>query len=258
MRKLQIRSREQILNQNDGNATIRTARGKAAIVLSLWKLILTPLVAVMFSMTFKIVELDNISAGFKAINVSNPSFVYFMYHIFASLFGYHFGWLACALCMQQIGYALPLTLATPIAIIMTYATGICETNTIPLPCRSEDQIYTLAAGSLLWLTQFLATTYYVWKSRGLIMAKAHDLLWIPSYNGVPCQSNTLKIYICIKLLKRDVKGVALGNLGQKLKSDSLSSESPIRWGVLAFLHCFSVLLAKRVDRSRYTIFFDLW
>ena len=200
MRKLQIRSREQIFNQNHGNATIRTARGKAAIVSSLWKLFLTPLFAVMFSMTYKIVELDNISAGFKAINVSNPSFVYFMLHIFTSLFGYYFGWLACALCMQQIGYALPLTLATPIAIIMTHVTGICETNTIPLPCRSEDQIYTLAAGLFLWLAQFLATTYYVWKSRGLTMAKAHDLLWISFYNGVPCQSNTLEICIFIEKL----------------------------------------------------------
>ena len=188
MRKLQIRSRKQTPNQYDGNATIRTARGKAAIVSSLWKLILTPLVAVMFSMTYKTVTLDNISAGFKAINVSNPSFVYFMLHIFASLFGYHFGLLACLLCMQQIGYALPLTLATPITIIMTHVAGICETNLIPLPCSSEDQVYIFTGGALLWLTQFLATTYYVWKSRGLIMAKAQDLLWIPSYSGMPCGS----------------------------------------------------------------------
>ena len=162
----------------------KSALGKAAIVSSLWKLILTPFVAIVFSEIYNIIKLDNISAGFKAINASNPSFVFFMLHIFASLLSYHFGWLACALCMQQIGYALPLTLATPIAIVITHVTGICETNTIPLPCRSEDQIYTLAAGSLLWLAQFLATTYYVWKSQGLIMAKAHDLLWIPSYNGM--------------------------------------------------------------------------
>ncbi|XP_078360423.1 uncharacterized protein LOC144644771 isoform X1 [Oculina patagonica] len=64
------------------------------------------------------------------------------------------------------------------------ARGICETDAIPLPCNSQDQAYTLLAGALLWLSQFLATTYYVWKSQGRIMAKAHDLLWIPSYNGV--------------------------------------------------------------------------
>ena len=89
--------------------------GKAAIVSSLWKLILTPSVAITFSNIYHLIDLDNISAGLKAINVGNPSFVYFMFHVFASLFGYHFGWLPCSLCMEQIRYALPLTLATPIA-----------------------------------------------------------------------------------------------------------------------------------------------
>jgi len=171
----------------------RTARRKAAIVSSLVKLILTPLFATVFAKIFNITELSNISAGFKAVNVVNPSFVYFVFHVFASLFGYHFGWLACSLCMQQIGYALPLTLATPIAVFMTHVTGVCETNTIPLPCRSEDQAYTLVVGVFLWLAQFLATTYYVWKSQGLILAKAHHLLWIPSYNGIVCQSKILQL-----------------------------------------------------------------
>ena len=212
MRKLQIQSQELKSNVCDENisrsytsefsshgsgiesgivqthpAKRKSARGKAAIVSSLWKLVLTPLVAITFSNIYHIIELDNISAGFKAINVANPSFVYFMFHVFASLIGYHFGWLACSLCMQQIGYALPLTLATPIAIFMTHVKGVCDTITIPLPCRSEYQAYTLIVGVLLWLAQFLATTYYVWKSQGLIMAKAHDLLWIPSYNGMSCQ-----------------------------------------------------------------------
>ena len=173
-----------------------SARGKAAIISSLWKLILTPLVAIAFSAIYNIVELENISAGFKGIKASNPSFVYFMLHIFASFFGYHFGWLACSLCMQQIGYALPLTLATPISIFLTHITWACETSTIPLPCRSEDQAYVLVAGTLLWLGQFLATTYYVWKSQGLIMAKAHDLLWIPSYNGKLCQLLSFLYYLC--------------------------------------------------------------
>ena len=194
MRKLQIQSREpSILVKR------HSARGKAAIVSSLWKLILTPLVAIAFSAIYSIVELENISAGFTAIKVANPSFVYFMLHIFASFFGYHFGWLACSLCMQQIGYALPLTLATPITIFLTYKTWGCETSTIPLPCRLEDHAYILLAGTHLWLGQFLATTYYVWKSQGLIMAKAHDLLWIPSYNGKLCQLFVIFAYYLCQL-----------------------------------------------------------
>ena len=162
----------------------RTARGKATIVSSLWRLFLTPFTAVMFIKLYNIVELDGIFAGFRDINVSNPSFVYFMLHVFASFFGYHFGWLACSLCLQRVGYALPLTLATPIVILMIHVRGICETQAVPLTCTSDDQIYILSAGALLWVTQFVSITYYVWKGEGKIMAKAQDLFWIPDYNGM--------------------------------------------------------------------------
>ena len=192
LRKLQIEPRNQDsyqssdenASENVANAAKITARGKAAIVISLWKLFLTPFVALVFAKICNIVELGSISDGFKAISSSNPSFVYFMLHIFSSFFAYHLGWLACSLRMQQTGYALPLTLATPIAIFITNVAGFCGTNMIPLPCRSDNHVYTLAGGGLpLWLAQFLVTTYYLWKSRGFIMASAHDLFWIPSYNG---------------------------------------------------------------------------
>ena len=164
----------------------RTARGKAAIVSSLWKLILTPFIAVVFIKLYNIVELDSIFAGFKDISVSNPSFVYFLLHVFASFFGYHFGWLACSLCLQRVAFALPLTLATPITISMIHLKGICDTETIPLPCITDldDQIFILAAGALLWVAQFISITYYVWKGDGKILAKAPNLFWIPDYNGM--------------------------------------------------------------------------
>ena len=162
----------------------RTTSGKDAIVSSLWKLILTPFLAVMFIKLYNIVELDSIFAGLKDMSVSNPSFVYFLLHVFASFFGYHFGWLACSLCMQRVGFALPLTLATPIAIFVIHFTGICETDTIPLPCTTDDQVYILVAGALLWVAQLISITYYVWKGEGKILAKAQNLFWIPDYNGM--------------------------------------------------------------------------
>ena len=201
MRKLQIQRETEASNGNgDGSisgmqrGTVqgpsvkkRTARGKAAIVSSLWNLFLTPFIAILFAKVYHITELDNISAGLKAINANNPSFVYFMFQLFTSLFGYHFGWLACSICMQQIGYALPLTLATPITVLTIHVSWICETSKVPLPCGSESLVYIIPAGVLLCLAQFLTTTFYVWRSQGLIMAKAHDLLWIPSYNGKCCK-----------------------------------------------------------------------
>ncbi|XP_068739017.1 uncharacterized protein [Montipora capricornis] len=200
MRKFQIQSEEHVFAQRNNGVTgyaeeddvqvpsvqkrNASARGKAAIISSLWSIFLTPLVATFFSKIFHINELYNMSAGFKAINTSNPSFVFFILHVVASFFGYHLGWLSCSLCMQRIAYALPLTLATPIAVLIVLVPGFCESNIIVLPCKSDDLNFILSAGSLLWLSQFFATTYYVWKNKGLIMAKAYDLLWIPSYNGV--------------------------------------------------------------------------
>ena len=202
LRKLQIETSNQDSNQSDdenasedvANAAKITARGKAAIVISLWKLFLTPFVALVFAKICNIVELGGMSEGFRAFSSSNSSFVYFMLHIFSSFFAYHLGWLACSLRMQQTGYALPLTLATPIAIFITNVAGFCDTNMIPLSCRSDNQLYTLAGGGLpLWLAQFMVTTYYLWKSRGFIMASAHDLFWIPSYNGKFCSQDARNI-----------------------------------------------------------------
>ena len=77
LRELQISKRQNSANEShDENSRMRqcnNARGKAAIVISLWKLFLTPLVAVMFAKIYKTVELDRFSAGFKAIDTSNPS-----------------------------------------------------------------------------------------------------------------------------------------------------------------------------------------
>ena len=198
MRELQIQSETEASNLNgygiirdmeqgaaqDSPLKERTARGKAAIVSSLWNLLLTPVIAILFAKVYHIAPLDNISTGLKAINSNNPSFVYFMFHVLTSFFGYHFGWLSCSLCMQKIGYALPLTLATPVVVLMSHVSWICETSTISLPCGSENLVYILPVGALLCLAQFFMTTYYIWKSQGVIMAKALDLLWIPSYNGI--------------------------------------------------------------------------
>ena len=103
----------------------------------------------MFAKSYDIVQLDSIPDAFNAMTTSNPAFTYFMLHIFASFFGYHFGWLSCSLCMQRIGYALPLTLATPIALLLTQVDGICDTDTLPLPCASADRGYILGVGLLL-------------------------------------------------------------------------------------------------------------
>ena len=160
----------------------RTAQAKTAVISSLCKLFFIPVMAVAFSSVYGIVKFNTFD-GFKAITMSNPSCLYFIFHILASFFGYHFGWIACSLRMQRVGLALPLTLATPIAVIVTQFIGFCETETIPSPCASGDVHYVLGAGLLLWLAQCLGTTYNLFKSPGKILGKVYDSFWIPCYNG---------------------------------------------------------------------------
>ena len=187
----------------------KTSRGKAAIILSLWKLVLTPLVALTFSKIYGIVEFDDLSVALKAVNSSHPSFLYFVLQVLVSYSGYHFGWLACSLCMQQIGYALPLTLATPFILVITHVRGVCDTTIVPLTCNSIDgDTLTLVAGVLLWFAQLLAATCYVWKSQGLITANAHALFWIPSYNGKAFRLiKTFWNHKVVVLQKNNIKGV---------------------------------------------------
>ena len=160
----------------------RTAQAKTAVISSLCKLFFIPVMAVAFSSVYGIVKFNTFD-GFKAITMSNPSCLYFIFHILASFFGYHFGWIACSLRMQRVGLALPLTLATPIAVIVTQFIGFCETETIPSPCASGDIPNSLPAGILLWSAQCLGTTYNLFKSPGKILGKVYDSFWIPCYNG---------------------------------------------------------------------------
>lgn len=187
-----------INNNNEGSSQsetgppklTRTAQAKTAVISSLCKLFFIPLTAVAFSTVYDIVKLNTFE-GFKAITTSNPSFLYFILHILTSFFCFHFGWIACSLRMQRIGLALPLTLATPITVIITQFKGFCETEIIPLPCASGDIHYVLGAGLLLWLAQCLGATHYLWESPGKILGKVCDSFWIPYYNGVCLEQNLL-------------------------------------------------------------------
>ena len=176
----------------------RTAQAKTAVISSLCKLFFIPLTAVAFSTVYDIVKLNTFE-GFKAITTSNPSFLYFILHILTSFFCFHFGWIACSLRMQRIGLALPLTLATPITVLITQFKGFCETETIPLPCASGDIHYVLGAGLLLWLAQCLGTTHYLWESPGKILGKVCDSFWIPYYNGKSVTNISLSKLNCFQL-----------------------------------------------------------
>ncbi|XP_032242861.1 uncharacterized protein LOC5517022 [Nematostella vectensis] len=178
-----------------GSATLKirkkSARAKAALIMSVVKVAITPLISILFCSVFKVADITQLGAGLTAIS-GTSSYMYFLVQIFSTFAGYHLAWLACAMCVQKIGFALPLTLATPFAFVIVQVQGICGTSVIPVPCGPTDNMkYVVAVGLFIWVGQFISTGYYVWKSNGYIMGKANHLFWLPSYNGPLLEPNLL-------------------------------------------------------------------
>ena len=110
-------------NQNNMERHHKTARGKATIITSFLKLTLTPFIAAGFCKWFEVASISKLQKGFDEFNTSHPSFDYFMFQIFTSLFGYLLGWFACGMRLQRCSFALPLTLATPLAMVVVLVPG---------------------------------------------------------------------------------------------------------------------------------------
>ena len=166
-----------------GNAVVseKSARGKAAIITSLWKLVMIPFVAALFCKIYDRADLTKLKKGFDDFNTDHDAFPHFMAQIFTSFIGYLLGILACSMCMQRLAFALPVLLATPISI----ALALIQSKNVVLPFEfgKLDDPFVYAIGIPLLLAQFLSGSYYVFKEQGFIMAKESSLFWMPTYNG---------------------------------------------------------------------------
>jgi len=161
-----------------------SAREKAALVMSLVQLLTTPVACIVLCLVGKVADLEMFGVGIRQITVSHPVFYYFLVQLFATFLGYHAAWLACSMYAQRLAFALPLTLATPLALVFIEVNQLCNAWLIPLP-RGPDlpMYYLIGITALLLLGQFLSTGYYVWANKGYIMGKASHLFWLPSYTG---------------------------------------------------------------------------
>ena len=165
----------------DAVVSVKSARGKAAIITSLLKLVMIPFVAALFCWIYKRADLTKLSTGFDDFTTDHYAFPHFMAQIFTSFIGYLFGILACSMCMQRLAFALPILLATPVSIVIAL---IPDKNIVlPFEYGRLDDPFVYAIGIPLLLAQFLSGSYYVFKEQGFIMATESSLFWMPSYNG---------------------------------------------------------------------------
>ncbi|XP_032230762.2 uncharacterized protein LOC5506512 [Nematostella vectensis] len=174
----------------------KNARGKSAIITSLIKLIITPIIAGLIAWPYGVLENlgDVLSKGFGAFTFNHLAFPHFLAQIFTSVVGYILGWLACSMCLQKIAYALPLILATPVSLALVFIPKICASDRVPMKCEYDDGselYYIVVLAACLWLAQLLWTGCFIWKEQTFIMARESSLFWMPLYNGVFLEQNLL-------------------------------------------------------------------
>lgn len=168
----------------DAAVNVKSARGKAAIINSLWKLTLIPFMCALFAYIYETANLKKLSQGFEDFTTRNPAFPHFMAQIFTSLIGHLLGILACAMCMQRLAFALPMFIATPISLVLAEIHNTVQ-NILPFDSNDSNTtiVYVAGIGFLFWLAQLLSVGYYVFKEPGFIMGKESSLFWMPTYNG---------------------------------------------------------------------------
>lgn len=162
----------------------KSARGKAAVITSLWKLILIPSVATLFCHLYNTANLEKLGDGFSDFNVDHCAFPYFMVQIFTSFIGYMLGILACSMCMQFLAFAFPMTLATPITVILALIKHDAKDNVLHFPNSEASEVLFYVIGACFLFAQFLSVGYYLFKGQDFIMAKESSLFWMPTYNGM--------------------------------------------------------------------------
>lgn len=161
------------------------AQLKATVISNIIKLLTTPFVAAIVANYFNIADLGALKDGFSFLNTTNPVVLDFLVQVVCSLVAYCIGVLVCKIRMQRIAFALPLTLATPIALVIINMRWLCSLQKhLPRKCVEIHEVwFTISAAGFVCVGQFLCSGYYVWRNPGFIMADTLTIFRIPSYNG---------------------------------------------------------------------------
>ena len=154
-----------------------SARWKNSIISSSVKIILIPAFAFLYGHLLDVIIISDIPAGFNNISTNHPAFPMFLTTLLSSFAGYLFGWLACTLCMQKVSFAIPLTLATPLAFGILLAKASCDISITGLDwsvnCGIQERNLELAlpAAICLYISQLLSTGFFVLHSHAIVMQK---------------------------------------------------------------------------------------
>ncbi|XP_013407366.1 uncharacterized protein LOC106171524 [Lingula anatina] len=172
-----------------------SARWKQSILTSIWKLVLTPCIALAFAALADIhYDPDVLSTlftfigqykGFDINTWHSNLVIYFILNITCSFLGYILSLFACMMCMQKYAFALPLLLSTPCAVAFLAIRTYLGKNTHDARVIDfEKSLYwQVPAGVALFLAQILSTGVFIFRHQIVVMEKEPFLFWLPGYNA---------------------------------------------------------------------------
>ncbi|XP_066284168.1 uncharacterized protein [Branchiostoma lanceolatum] len=171
-----------------------SARFKATLLSSFFKVVLTPLAIVVYNYVTFNRGFEIYSEGFTQMG-SSPLLAPFLIQLFSSFLGYLAAWLACSTCIQLVGFVVPLFLCTPAAIALTFS--VCDLPVLNFnlfhcyEMSSEQQAILIGTCALLWATQAAYLLFVVRKSPTRTLSKEETLFYRPLYNGIFLEQNLL-------------------------------------------------------------------
>ena len=123
----------------------------------------------------------------KDFKWSGDNVVLFLMQIVTSFFGYLFAWIACAMTLWRLGFALPLLLSTPLYIIIitlhSYLSPLSPNGQF-LQNSSHMSLVALGFWFVIYIGQLLGIACFLCTKKNLILAQDKDMFISPHYDSI--------------------------------------------------------------------------
>ncbi|CAI8032189.1 Chitin synthase chs-2, partial [Geodia barretti] len=171
--------------ERDGAAD-SSARYKANFLNSFYRIVLYPVLAYgVFRLIHSNKDIDPWAASTLHLLGTGSDLTLFVAHILTSFFGYVFAWTACLMTLRTIGFALPLLLSTPVALLTGLIVPYFEEFSREHFSKFNSLNYAvIGLWFVVYLGQVLGIAYYLCTKNNLILSQDSDMFLNPHYESV--------------------------------------------------------------------------
>ena len=153
---------------------------------SLYRIILYPVVTYgVFRLIHSRDDIDPWAGSTLHLLGTGSDLTLFITHVVTSFLGYVFAWTACLMTLRIIGFALPLLLSTPAAILTVLLVPYFDEFTSEHFLKLNSLNYgVIGLWSVIYLGQVLGIGYYLCTKNNLILSQDRDMFLNPHYESV--------------------------------------------------------------------------